>query len=151
MFSTTSAPALRAMLKCVVAEIGRNDQIGAGPARRENGKNADRPAAGDQHGLAEHLAAAAGGMQRHRQWFRHGGFPRRQPIRRHALAGIGHENLAECPLNMRERHGRAIEAHVEALVEHGLAAVFAGMAGARWRNADQLPDLQAFDTFTQLR
>ena len=88
-------------------------------------------------------------MQRHRQGLRHGGFTSCQAIGGHALARIGHKLFAKCALNVGERHGRPIEAHVEALVVAAFTAEFAGVTGARWRDANQLSDAQTFDAPAQ--
>ena len=60
-----------------------------------------------------------------------------------ALGGAGDEALAEGALDVRERHRRAVEAHVEALVRQPLAAVAAGAAGPARRHGDPVADGEA--------
>ncbi|MNZ68232.1 hypothetical protein D3C78_864940 [compost metagenome] len=88
-------------------------------------------------------------MQRHRERLGHGGLAGAQAIGRHALQGVRHQNLTESTLNMRERHGAAIKAHVEALVVQAFLAEAAGSAGAGRRNGHQTADLQPFDALAQ--
>ena len=62
---------------------------------------------------------------------------------------MGHEHLAERALNMGEGHRGAVKPHIEALVEHRLFAVFAGPAGPRRRDRDELPFAQMRDAFAE--
>ena len=66
-----------------------------------------------------------------------------------ALRGEGDEALAEGALDVRERHGAAVEAHVQALVRQALEAVGAGAAGTARRDGDAVADREALDAFPE--
>ena len=64
-------------------------------------------------------------------------------------AGERDEPLAEGALDVRERHGAAVEAHVQALVRQALEAVRAGAAGPARRDRDPVADREALDAFPE--
>ena len=65
------------------------------------------------------------GMQSDGEGLRHGEFAEAGPGPDLALHASQIEHVAEAALDMRHRHGAAVEAHVEALVRHAFEAIVA--------------------------
>ena len=106
-----------------ISNVGGDDARRAGAPQAANQQRTDRATAGDQHLLAQHAAGALNRMQANRQGFGQRRLRQAQVVsHRMRLAGTDHQLLAEGALNMRERHGAAVKAHVQAMVVHaGLA------------------------------
>ena len=128
-----------------IGDIGGDDFAGAVATGGDDRERADRSAAGDEDALVEERAGAGDGVERHGERLGQGGDADRHVIGNLvALSGQCDEPLAEGALDVREGHGAAVEAHVEALVRKALQAVFAGAAGAARRDGDAVADGEAF-------
>ena len=73
------------------------------------------------------------GVQAHREWFRERGLTQRDMARDwRRLRFVAHQDIAKCPLHVRETHGTAVEAHVETVIgeiSRTIAACTARLAG----------------------
>ena len=135
----------RSVLQGVRHQVGGDDLRRSRASRGHDREHPDRPAPGHQHALAQQLAGPARGVKTHRQGLRHRRLGRGQPVGPHALGGVGHQLFAERALDVRKRHGRSVEAHVQALVVQSLAAEPAGPAGTRRRHRDEIARREAVD------
>src|SRR5262245_61032516 len=136
------------LLQHRVHHVSRHDFTRAVLTRGDDVQRADRTAAGDENALAQQRARTRHRMQGDGERLGKGSFVARDTLAHFvALPFLGHETLAECPLNMRHRHGAAVEAHVQALILQALQTVLAGIArpargnghpvaDRKWGNAD---------------
>ena len=123
VLSARSAPSCAGHAQRVVGQVGRDDLGSPGAAGGEDRQHPDRTAAGDQYPLAQQLPGLVRGVQAYRQRLGHRRLARasaRRPAT-HWLASAT-STLAERALNMRKRHRRAVEAHVQTLVRQALQA-----------------------------
>ena len=65
------------------------------------------------------------------------------------MGGVGDKHFAEGALNVREGHGRAVKAHVQAMVRQALQAILAGAAGAGGRDGDEVAQGEAMGTLAE--
>ena len=117
--------------------------MGAGGDDRQR---ADRAAAGDEHPPVQKRSGAGNGVQGDRERLGQRGLADRHAVRHLvALAGGGDEALAEGDLNVREGHGAAVEAHVEAVVRQAGQAVVASAARPARRDRHPVADGEVLD------
>jgi len=124
-----------------IEDVADGNPRRAGEACREHRQAADGAGAGDEHRLAEEIAAAVYRVQRDSEGLGERDLAERDVARhRVALALAHHEVLAEHALHVREAARAAEEAHVLAQLLAPLAAIAA--PPARVRRTDR--DLVAF-------
>ena len=119
------------LLERTIEHVGDRDARSARQPRRHHRQAADRAGAGDQHGLAEEVAAAVHRVQADRERLGERELAERDVGRDGiALPLAHHEVLAEHALHVREEAGAAEELHVDAQL---LAALRGNSRSARTR------------------
>jgi hypothetical protein len=129
-----------------IEDVADGDLRRAGEPRGHDGEAADRSGSGDQHRLAEQIAAAMDRVQRDGQRL-----GERELAQRHvagdriALPLAHHEILAKHSLHVREEARAAEEFHARAQLLPAFAAIGAAPAGVRRAHRDLVAFLDAGD------
>lgn len=109
-------------------------------------------AAGHQYLRTRQIASLCDGMQAHRKRLGTGGLGGRGGVGKcRALFCRNNQPVAEHALFVRQAHGAAHEAHVEAMDRLALQAELAVATGLRGIDGDELADGQSADTRAQNR
>ena len=130
-----------------VEDVGHRDLARAGEPRRHHGHAADGAGAGDQHRLAEQIAAAVDARAAPPPAARRTRARRARCRRRpDSTAARPSRNIRwNMPCTCGKQAGAAEEAHLAAQVLAAFAAVVAAAAGVRRRHRDLVADLDARD------